>query len=65
MPLLIENVTDLPRSDDLPHDYILRVNRKPLAKFQVVRALGYAACLRAAAYALDASPAPDTEGGEG
>ena len=56
MPLLIENVTELPRPDDRPHDYILRVNRRPLAKFQAVRSLGYAACLRAAADALDKAP---------
>ena len=65
MPLLIENVTDLPRADDKPHDYIVRVNRRPLARFQVVRNLGYSACLRAAADAIDRQSAtPDALKGD-
>lgn len=54
MPLIIENVTGEPYpADDQPHRYIVRVNREPLASFEVVRSLGYAACLRAAADAID------------
>lgn len=61
--LWIQNVTpegvgSSGRSDDLPHDYTVQVNREPpLARFRHVRSLGAAECLRAAADAIDASGA--------
>lgn len=56
MALWIQNVTDGDRSDDEPHDYVVRINwQEPLATFQHVRSLGAAECLRAAADAIDAS----------
>ena len=53
--LWIQNVTeDADRPDDEPHDYAVRINRdEPLARFQHVRSLGAAACLRAAADAIE------------
>ena len=57
MALWIQNVTPggiTGRPDDQPHDYVVRINDKELGRFQHVRALGAAACLRAAADAIDA-----------
>ena len=54
MALWIQNVTQGDRPDDQPHDYVVRINqRPPLATFQHVRADGAAACLRAAADAIE------------
>ena len=54
MALWIQNVSP-GRPDDLPHDYVVRVNQgPPMARFQHVRSDGAAACFRAAADALDA-----------
>jgi len=53
--LWIQNVTPEDRPDDQPHDYVVRLNRNPpLATFQHVRNKGAAACLRAAADAIEA-----------
>lgn len=55
MALWIQNITGDPsRPDDQTHDYAVRVNNgRPLALFQHVRTDGAAACLRAAADAID------------
>lgn len=53
MALWIQNVTPDNRSDDEPHDYVLRLNQREMARFQHLRSAGAAACLRAAAEALD------------
>jgi len=55
MALWIQNISPLGRAEDQPHDYIVRINNEPpLARFQHVRNKGAAACLRAAADAIDA-----------
>lgn len=47
------------RPDDVPHDYTVQVNdQPPLARFTHVRNLGAAACLRAAADAIDLAREP-------
>lgn len=52
--LWIQNVSEMSRPDTQPHDYVVRINQQPpLARFQHVRAHGAAACLRAAADAID------------
>lgn len=62
MALWIQNISNPVPSDDEPHTYIVRVNQNPpLAGFQHVRNRGAAACLRAAADAIDA--AKDRESG--
>ena len=54
MALWIQNITPDERSDHLPHDYAVRINNNPpLALFEHVRSRGAAACLRAAADAID------------
>jgi len=56
MALWIQNISrDFDtRPDDQPHDYAVRINNDPpLATFRHVRALGAAACLRAAAEAIE------------
>lgn len=57
MALWIQNVTNDPYlPDDQPHTYVVRLNQDPpLAGFQHVRERGAAACLRAAADAIDAT----------
>ncbi|MBS7699199.1 MULTISPECIES: hypothetical protein [unclassified Chelatococcus] len=57
--LWIQNVTPegFARSDDQPHDYVLKINRNELARFQHIRAKGAAECLRAAADAFDKAEA--------
>lgn len=56
MALWIQNITPDVRPDDEPHEYAVRINGEPpLAYFQHVRADGAAACLRAAADAIDAA----------
>ena len=55
MALWIQNVTEGNRPDDQTHDYTVQINGgPPLATFQHVRDRGAAACLRAAADAIDA-----------
>ena len=57
MALWIQNISPdvATRPSDHPHDYAVRINNEPpLATFQHVRANGAAACLRAAADAIDA-----------
>lgn len=56
MALWIQNITPAPLpADSEPHLYAVRINQHPpMATFQHVRGLGAAACLRAAADALDA-----------
>ena len=54
MALWIQNITP-GRPDDQPHLYKVAINQNPpLAYFQHVRAAGAAACLRAAADAIEA-----------
>lgn len=58
MALWIQNISpDFgERPDDQPHEYAVRINNDPpMAYFIHVRAEGAAACLRAAADALDAA----------
>lgn len=57
MALWIQNITpETDRPDDEPHDYAVRINGEPpLAYFTHIRAEGAAACLRAAADAIDAA----------
>lgn len=57
MALWIQNITPDPfRPDDQAHDYAVRINNDPpLALFAHVRSAGAAACLRAAADAIDAA----------
>lgn len=52
--LWIQNITPAYRPDDQPHDYVVRINNHPpLATFRHVRNEGPAACLRAAADAIE------------
>lgn len=54
MALWIQNISIPIPPDDEPHNYAVRVNQHPpLATFWHVRSLGAAACLRAAADAID------------
>lgn len=56
MALWIQNITEDDRPDHLPQDYAVRINNNPpLAMFEHVRSEGAAACLRAAADAIDAA----------
>lgn len=62
MALWIQNITPDPIPPDTEaHLYAVRINQHPpLATFSHMRALGAAACLRAAADAIDATPPQDT-----
>ncbi|MFI8683221.1 hypothetical protein ACIGFJ_12740 [Brevundimonas diminuta] len=57
MALWIQNITPDPFTPDShPSDYVVRINNDaPLAHFQHRRIDGAAACLRAAADAIDAA----------
>lgn len=57
--LWIQNVTPRNRPADQPDDYVIRINRRELARFQHFHADGAAACFRAAADALDAAGSDD------
>ncbi len=61
MALWIQNVTPDDRPDSEPHDYIVRINQRELARFKHVRSLGASECLRAAADAIDKASADATE----
>ena len=65
MALWIQNITPDPfRPDNRPHDYAVRINNdRPLATFTHRRDMGAAACLRAAADAIDEAHAQDGEAG--
>lgn len=52
--LWIQNVTRGYVPDDMPHSYVVKINNQPpLAHFTHVRLDGAAACLRAAAEAIE------------
>lgn len=54
MVVKIENVSPRAARDDEEHDYVLRFNNEPvLVRFRHVRSQGLAACLRAAADAVE------------
>lgn len=55
MPIIIENISEQPRSDDQKHSYRLRINGRRIAVFEHRRDEGLAECLRRAAEAIDAA----------
>lgn len=63
MALWIQNVTTDPFTPDRhPSDYVVRINNDPpLARFTHCRVEGAAACLRAAADAIDAAKSKDQQ----
>jgi hypothetical protein len=52
MPIIIENITDVPTSQG-SNQYRIRVNQKVIAEFSHMREQGIAECLRRAAEACE------------